>query len=644
MEAVTLRKILSVLIIGVLVISGFGVTAFSNEKNIDENIIEKSFTFSEPIIVEKGQYISINLEEATTTILEVGKPKIPVVTQVFTFPAGTKINSVDVSFSNENNLVLSKDVEPTPQPVPINSQFNDVKKLVKDSKTYESNEHFPKINFNYDLASGIKNGENVVYLIINLYPVVYYPTKNMINFYKNAEIKIDCQEPINQILKNDVYDMVIITPSTFTEKLQPLIDHKSNYGVETTIKTTEEIYDEYDGYDKAEEIKLFIKDAIEAWGVEHVLMFGSVDVLPIRTTWIHNRWHNHYWNLTILSDLYFSDVYDEYGEFCSWDSDGDGKFGESYNNCPGDNDTVDLFPDVNIGRLACSNDEQADIVIDKIIHYEENTYGKDWFNNIVLVGGDTFPRHNGNEGEMLNNIIEGIMSDFNAKKLWTSDRTFTAFKLNVALYGGAGFFDYSGHGWTEHISTHPPNKDRWVFYHNLHLNNLHNGYKLPIVFFDACLTAKLDHNNSGGNVPFTQSIINDNLLSRIFRTITKILDIIFNNQKTNPISEIFYKGEAATQPEAEPVLVPVHAWNWLIKSNGGAIATIGATRTAFGGFDSGAGKMSIEFFSSYEESETVGEMMSKAQIGYHTDVPWDKFTIEEFILLGDPSLKIGGYP
>ena len=32
------------------------------------------------------------------------------------------------------------------------------------------------------------------------------------------------------------------------------------------------------------------------------------------------------------------------------------------------------------------------------------------------------------------------------------------------------------------------------------------------------------------------------------------------------------------------------------------------------------------------------------QNGYITDVHNDAFTVEEFILLGDPTLKIGGYP
>ena len=47
------------------------------------------------------------------------------------------------------------------------------------------------------------------------------------------------------------------------------------------------------------------------------------------------------------------------------------------------------------------------------------------------------------------------------------------------------------------------------------------------------------------------------------------------------------------------VPLPVFAYCFLKHAGGGAIATIGATRTAYGGVDSGAGKMSIEFFSAY---------------------------------------------
>ena len=118
----------------------------------------------------------------------------------------------------------------------------------------------------------------------------------------------------------------------------------------------------------------------------------------------------------------------------------------------------------------------------------------------------------------------------------------------------------------------------------------------------------------------------------------------FNNFKTNHFFDIINKQKVTYETEDDEKLYPCFAWSWIIKENAGAIATVGATRTAFGGFDSGAGKLSLEFFSSYATSDTAGEMMTQAQFGYITDVPYDLFTVEEFVLLGDPSLKIGGYP
>ena len=218
-----------------------------------------------------------------------------------------------------------------------------------------------------------------------------------------------------------------------------------------------------------------------------------------------------------------------------------------------DIDGVDLYPDVNVGRLPCGKNAEVKTVVNKIIHYETETYGASWFKNIILVGGDTFPGWGGNEGEEKNLITEQIMSDFTPIQLWTSDGTFNAKSLNQAINKGAGFIDYSGHGFEIGVATHPPNSDTWVPYHTNHLLGATNGNKLPIIFFDACLTAKLDFNISeliGYASPNLQLFVNK------FSTIA---------------SRLF----------------PTFAWCIVKKSNGGAIATIGATRTAFGGIDSG---------------------------------------------------------
>ena len=41
---------------------------------------------------------------------------------------------------------------------------------------------------------------------------------------------------------HDTFDMVIIAPDIFFTELQPLIEHKNSVGVDTFLKTTEEIY------------------------------------------------------------------------------------------------------------------------------------------------------------------------------------------------------------------------------------------------------------------------------------------------------------------------------------------------------------------------------------------------------------------
>ena len=45
----------------------------------------------------------------------------------------------------------------------------------------------------------------------------------------------------------------------------------------------------------------------------------------------------------------------------------------------------------------------------------------------------------------------------------------------------------------------------------------------------------------------------------------------------------------------------------------------------------------------YEEGITVGEMLTRAQYDYIDNIGKDCFTLGEFVLYGDPSLKVGGY-
>ena len=50
--------------------------------------------FCLPIIQENKEYVSIEISEETSKSWEEDKPSLPVVSKVFTFPFGTRIDSV----------------------------------------------------------------------------------------------------------------------------------------------------------------------------------------------------------------------------------------------------------------------------------------------------------------------------------------------------------------------------------------------------------------------------------------------------------------------------------------------------------------------------------------------------------------------
>ena len=131
-------------------------------------------------------------------------------------------------------------------------------------------------------------------------------------------------------------------------------------------------------------------------------------------------------------------------------------------------------------------------------------------------------------------------------------------------------------------------------------------------------------------------------LDVITLTIKRLLKILNNSDyKASLIKVILKKGDQE--------YFDVFAWAFLKLENGGCVANIGATRSAYtfvdkDGVYAGAGYLDVHFFKAYEEGIKVGEMLTSAQRDYANYVGKDFFTIEEYILLGDPSLRVGGYP
>ena len=598
--------------------------------------MECTIDFSQPQITKTDQYTTVQLEGVSSVLQNPTQPQLPIVTKTFEFPRGATITAVDVVPSETQTLSLSTKVKPAPV---FQQEGDNVEQIdgIYNTEVYSSTDLYPSTWYQSTIGAGINStGDHVLFLSIEMYPVRYLPAENIVQYIDHMTVHVTYTEPLDIVfipIPPSIYDLVIITPAEFASDLQPLITHKINHSMNTKLVTLEDIYSNYSGRDQQEKIKYFIKYALEAWNIKYVLLVGDIKKLPIRITQAY-PWQGG--DQSILSDLYYADIYDANYSFCSWDANHNNTFGEvqylvGVHGPPTqmqDLDGVDLYPDVNIGRLACSTPEEVQIVVDKIINYEDHTYDQTWFKKIILAGGDTFPLSKGGklfvyEGEITNVKVAQQLPGFQKIFLWSSKHNLNAFTFNQAINKDAGFVSYAGHGFEMGWGTYRPNAIRnkigliQPLYYTPFIKLLRNEYKLPIMFFDACLTAKLDFN-----------------ISSLYQYYKPMVTLLLAITKMPYNTSQYY---------------PCFAWSFIKKQGGGAIATIGATRSAYTSVDkdgvyAGAGYLDVHFFKAYHEGVTVGEMLTQAQNDYINNVGKDYFTIEEFMLLGDPSLRVGGYP
>ncbi len=425
-----------------------------------------------------------------------------------------------------------------------------------------------------------------------------------------------------QSARTIAYDLVIIAPNKFSTSIQPLITHKASYGVQTVLKTTEDIYSEYTGRDDAEKVKYFIKDAIEQWGIEYVLLVGGMK--PLSFNWFvpvrYANLNDGSGHKVFLTDLYFADVYKENNEFEDWDSNKNGIFAE----WGFTGDKLNLTPDVAIGRLPCRTTDEVNTVVEKIITYETTAYGQSWCNQAVFVGGDSFPDYTGYEGEATCDVAANYMDDFLIKKLYASTGSLSGPEDFIdAVNQGCGFLLTRGRGGTDRVRMVMPGGPEFIVFDLDSISQLHNTDMYPIVVLGECIHGRFD-----------VGIIN-------------ILKLLQKDPEYNSADCIY----------------ECIAWSIVQEKNAGAIATLTNTNICYGAIgdtdENGilddaelyGGFLAVELFRLYGHDgiDTLGILHQTALANYvdlfpvHTDKVHCK-SLQEFILFGDPSLKIGGYP
>ncbi|MCD4696395.1 MAG: type IX secretion system sortase PorU, partial [Bacteroidales bacterium] len=239
-------------------------------------------------------------------------------------------------------------------------------------------------------------------------------------------------------------DMIIITHEDFKAEAQQLADFRESFdGISTFVTIPEKVYNEFSsGAQDITAIRDFVKyiyDNSNGEKPENLLLFGDAsydykDITKNETNYVP-VWESPE-SLNSVSSYCTDDFFSEFDEF----------------------DKTSMLQ-IGIGRLPVKSSQEANAVVEKIIHYSSNeaAFGN-WRNEIVSVADDEDGNIHLNQVEDLAEVIDTTDGSFNISKIYldayiqdtlaNGNPAYTAVNQAITdkINDGVNIINYIGHG------------------------------------------------------------------------------------------------------------------------------------------------------------------------------------------------------
>jgi hypothetical protein len=462
--------------------------------------ITKTFNFSESDLIfdRYNNYVIPNLPGLNHTT-EVGSPYLPMALYTVLVPPTAEVVSITVEKSENVEIPGVFDVMPVPEYQPISLTTGPI--INANHEVYAQNTAYPGRLVDYS-RTGSKGGYRLCGF--SLYPVQYVPNEKRLIFYRHITIKIQYEEgkvtPIQltdlqkEIFEKEIRTIVInpedipsfapdlhyvetqcnyllITTDQFAPSFQPLVDWRSKQGYKGEILSMATITSTYPGRDNPEKMRNAIISYFQTRGLIFVLLGGDYQYVPLRGGHVSAGGYTD----NLPSDLYYSDLTG------SWDGNHNNVFGE----VPGD--SIDMYPDVYVGRASVSNTTQANTFVNKIFTFEKNP-PTDYLKRTLLPSVMLFASYN-YHGHVVNDSIANI-TPVGWIDRHLMDPTSTT-PMRESLNNGFEFCHVAAHGNETGFYT----QTSQAIYNNSAATAQTNGNKLFILNTIACYSGAFDYSS-----------------------------------------------------------------------------------------------------------------------------------------------------
>ncbi|MFQ6103234.1 MAG: C25 family cysteine peptidase [Candidatus Glassbacteria bacterium] len=411
--------------------------------------------------VVAGEYFQELTIPGQTTLMEVGKPALPMIRFLIAIPHGAQ---VDLSFQAEEQVILT-DYRVYPFQQPQKDTGNDPSEFNIDESFYRSSERFPA---QIAVIGEPSTWRHLEVVLVEVAPVSYVPDRNSLivtahlivelayapkkegeildtsfgparehweRAYSQHVINYDWLEEREGTRDSEGPVYLLITHPNFESAVQPLAEWHHLEGLETEVVSI--------NTSSYQTIKNEITDRYEQGNLEYVLLVGDTNYMPV-----------YYWDDS-LSDYWYACI-----------------------TGPPDN-----YADIAVGRLSVTSSSDAENQVSKILAYEKNPPLDDWLTDITLVAHrEDAP---GKYVECKENIRTNIIQQppFSVETIYGHLPDGVNAHVTSAINDGCNVVNYRGHGTT---TTWVDWDYYWNSWTTSHVMALANNDYTPIVFNIAC--------------------------------------------------------------------------------------------------------------------------------------------------------------
>jgi uncharacterized repeat protein (TIGR01451 family) len=273
----------------------------------------------------------------------------------------------------------------------------------------------------------------------------------------STPVSLEQHTPANLDQPNSGADVVIISHPGFVSNLAPLVQLREAQGHHVSLVTTEQIFDQYNfGEPSPFAMRTFLQNAVAHWtrkpqsvlfvggasfDPRDYLGLGSFDFVPTR----------------IIETAAFKTASDDW--FTDFQQTG--------------------YATIPTGRLPVRTTADADLVVSKIVNYEQGSSAGSWNSQAVFIADQDVDTNFSNATTAASTSLP---SSVNGATIYTDGLTYDSARSQIlsALNAGSLLVNYNGHG----------AEQQWSFVNLFDTNDaqaLTNGARLPVYLLMDCL-------------------------------------------------------------------------------------------------------------------------------------------------------------